>query len=125
MMQTPGGHTVIPQNPIPAHSPLFSKGNPTLHAPRKGLLTANYGVPPLTTMTETVNGKHVPFKVTKNNQTVWLDVYFSACVFPFIYQNKTYRTCTKDGSKIDWLWCATTSTYDKDHKWKRCYEKGK
>ncbi|XP_062994090.1 epididymal sperm-binding protein 1-like [Elgaria multicarinata webbii] len=47
---------------------------------------------------------------------------FSACVFPFIYKNKTYSTCTKDRSKMDWLWCATTSSYDKNHRWKRCYE---
>uniref|UniRef100_A0A8D2J1B9 Fibronectin type-II domain-containing protein n=1 Tax=Varanus komodoensis TaxID=61221 RepID=A0A8D2J1B9_VARKO len=50
---------------------------------------------------------------------------FSACVFPFIYNNKTYSTCTKDGSEVGWLWCATTNSYDRDHKWKRCYEKGK
>ncbi|XP_048373121.1 epididymal sperm-binding protein 1-like [Sphaerodactylus townsendi] len=48
---------------------------------------------------------------------------FSACTFPFLYKGKTHDTCTKDGSRFDWLWCATTSNYDKDHKWKRCYEK--
>ncbi|XP_054849701.1 epididymal sperm-binding protein 1-like [Eublepharis macularius] len=48
---------------------------------------------------------------------------FSSCVFPFIYKNKTYTTCTKEDSKLNWLWCATTSSYDNDHKWKRCYEK--
>nr|XP_034992124.1 seminal plasma protein HSP-1-like isoform X3 [Zootoca vivipara] len=46
----------------------------------------------------------------------------SSCVFPFIYKNKTYHTCTKDGSKLHRLWCATTSSYDKDHHWKSCYE---
>nr|XP_016851307.1 PREDICTED: epididymal sperm-binding protein 1 isoform X2 [Anolis carolinensis] len=48
---------------------------------------------------------------------------FSACVFPFVYKNKTYPTCTKDGSRTDQLWCATTSNYDKGHRWKPCYEK--
>ncbi|XP_060112243.1 epididymal sperm-binding protein 1-like [Heteronotia binoei] len=48
---------------------------------------------------------------------------FSPCVFPFTYNNTKYSTCTKEGSKFGWPWCATTSSYDKDHKWKRCYEK--
>ncbi|KAJ6654849.1 hypothetical protein lerEdw1_006538 [Lerista edwardsae] len=52
--------------------------------------------------------------------TAFLD--FSACVFPFIYKNKTYPTCTRADSQIDMLWCATTANYDKDHKWKKCYK---
>ncbi|XP_077171703.1 matrix metalloproteinase-9-like [Paroedura picta] len=48
---------------------------------------------------------------------------FAACTFPFVYKNKTYSTCTREGSRFDWLWCATTSSYDNDYKWKHCYEK--
>ncbi|KAG6922902.1 matrix metalloproteinase-9-like, partial [Chelydra serpentina] len=47
----------------------------------------------------------------------------AACVFPFIYQGRSYPTCTWDGSWAKWtLWCATTANYDQDSRWKRCYE---
>ncbi|XP_029769690.1 matrix metalloproteinase-9-like [Terrapene carolina triunguis] len=47
----------------------------------------------------------------------------AACVFPFIYQGRSYPTCTWDGSWAGWtLWCATTANYDQDSRWKRCYE---
>nr|XP_032627892.1 epididymal sperm-binding protein 1-like [Chelonoidis abingdonii] len=46
----------------------------------------------------------------------------AACVFPFIYQGRSYTTCTQDGSWAGWtLWCATTANYDQDSRWKRCY----
>ncbi|CAM5130752.1 unnamed protein product [Natator depressus] len=51
------------------------------------------------------------------------DVNCTACVFPFIDRGRSYPTCTWDGS---WarrtLWCANTSRYDQDSRWKRCYE---
>ncbi|XP_064355673.1 epididymal sperm-binding protein 1-like [Dromaius novaehollandiae] len=42
------------------------------------------------------------------------------CVFPFIYEGRTYSFCTEDGSSKGTPWCATTSSYDLDGKWKYC-----
>lgn len=41
------------------------------------------------------------------------------CVFPFIYNGKTYKTCTTDGPGGD-SWCATTANYDQDKKYGYC-----
>ncbi|XP_043390818.1 matrix metalloproteinase-9-like [Chelonia mydas] len=46
------------------------------------------------------------------------------CTFPFKYKGKSYSACTRDGSTDKQLWCATTSDYDKDGKWKFCTQKG-
>ncbi|XP_060636649.2 uncharacterized protein [Anolis sagrei] len=56
--------------------------------------------------------------------TARLDLY--PCVFPFIYKQKLYTSCTKDGAVSRRLWCATTENYDRDRKWKHCtsYEYG-
>lgn len=42
------------------------------------------------------------------------------CVFPFIYKDKLYTTCTSDGMSNGKCWCATTSNYDVDKKWTYC-----
>ncbi|ETE57436.1 Epididymal sperm-binding protein 1, partial [Ophiophagus hannah] len=42
------------------------------------------------------------------------------CVFPFIYKDKLYTTCTADGMRNGRCWCATTSNYDVDKKWTYC-----
>ena len=46
------------------------------------------------------------------------------CVFPFIYKNKTYNSCTKEGSESDEFWCATyvngTDHYQGDYYWAKC-----
>lgn len=47
------------------------------------------------------------------------------CIFPFIFENKTYHFCTKVKSKTDESWCATsvddTGHYKKpDHYWAKC-----
>ncbi|XP_013913322.1 PREDICTED: uncharacterized protein LOC106542189 isoform X2 [Thamnophis sirtalis] len=42
------------------------------------------------------------------------------CVFPFIYKDKLYTTCTADGMRNGKCWCATTSNYDVDKKWTYC-----
>ncbi|XP_064632393.1 uncharacterized protein LOC135490806 [Lineus longissimus] len=44
-----------------------------------------------------------------------------ACVFPFKRQNKLHDHCLTEWSQ-GYNWCATTSDYDKDKKWKKCYE---
>ncbi|XP_015768528.1 PREDICTED: fibronectin-like [Acropora digitifera] len=45
---------------------------------------------------------------------------FAPCVFPFIFDGKTYTGCTYRGRKHNLPWCATTSNYDRDTKWGRC-----
>ncbi|XP_078503290.1 fucolectin-like [Lissotriton helveticus] len=44
------------------------------------------------------------------------------CVFPFIFKGVTYESCAKKDRTT--LWCATTSNYDKDHRWIECYGRG-
>ncbi|KAJ1158371.1 hypothetical protein NDU88_011062 [Pleurodeles waltl] len=44
-----------------------------------------------------------------------------ACVFPFIYKGVTYQNCTTKDYSTEW--CATTSNYDRDHRWIRCYDR--
>jgi hypothetical protein len=41
------------------------------------------------------------------------------CVFPFIFNGKSYHTCT-DKQSNGRLWCATTSNYDLDRKRTNC-----
>ena len=41
------------------------------------------------------------------------------CVFPFIFNGKSYHTCT-DKQNNGQLWCATTSNYDLDRQWTSC-----
>lgn len=47
------------------------------------------------------------------------------CSFPFIYRNKSYYSCTTDGTLNNQLWCATSPNYDNDSKWKSCSFQGK
>nr|XP_020668991.1 matrix metalloproteinase-9-like [Pogona vitticeps] len=46
--------------------------------------------------------------------------YKGRCVFPFIYNGKSYSSCTTAGDSDGRLWCSLTSNYDADHKWKYC-----
>ncbi|XP_026577895.1 matrix metalloproteinase-9-like [Pseudonaja textilis] len=41
-----------------------------------------------------------------------------SCVFPFVYKNQTFYTCTKEEKGR--FWCATTRNYDKDLEWSYC-----
>uniref|UniRef100_A0A8C0GVX4 Fibronectin type-II domain-containing protein n=1 Tax=Chelonoidis abingdonii TaxID=106734 RepID=A0A8C0GVX4_CHEAB len=40
------------------------------------------------------------------------------CFFPFVYKGRKYTACTMDNGQRPW--CATTSNYEVDHKWKYC-----
>uniref|UniRef100_A0A8C2IXB6 Insulin-like growth factor 2 receptor n=1 Tax=Cyprinus carpio TaxID=7962 RepID=A0A8C2IXB6_CYPCA len=42
------------------------------------------------------------------------------CTFPFKFMDKFYTECTADGRTDGRKWCATTSDYNKDHKWGFC-----
>uniref|UniRef100_A0A8D0E4J9 Fibronectin type-II domain-containing protein n=1 Tax=Salvator merianae TaxID=96440 RepID=A0A8D0E4J9_SALMN len=40
------------------------------------------------------------------------------CIFPFVYKNRTYYTCTEEERES--FWCATTRNYDQDLEWSYC-----
>nr|XP_060639277.1 matrix metalloproteinase-9-like [Anolis sagrei ordinatus] len=44
------------------------------------------------------------------------------CFFPFIYKGSIYTKCTTEGQRNGKLWCATSSNYDADKKWRYCQE---
>ncbi|XP_074873909.1 epididymal sperm-binding protein 1-like [Carettochelys insculpta] len=44
----------------------------------------------------------------------------SPCVFPFIYKNQTYHSCTAVAEPLGRPWCATTANYNKDRLWRFC-----
>ncbi|XP_038608670.1 epididymal sperm-binding protein 1-like [Tachyglossus aculeatus] len=43
------------------------------------------------------------------------------CVFPFLYREKFYHSCTETGASEGKAWCATTNNYDVDRKWRPCH----
>ncbi|XP_067388874.1 epididymal sperm-binding protein 1-like [Emydura macquarii macquarii] len=44
------------------------------------------------------------------------------CVFPFIYNNFKFHTCTNLNTSTGKFWCSTTDNYDRDHQWSYCSE---
>ncbi|XP_074867549.1 matrix metalloproteinase-9 isoform X2 [Carettochelys insculpta] len=42
------------------------------------------------------------------------------CVFPFTFEGKSYSACTTDGRSDGYRWCATTPSFDQDHKYGFC-----
>ncbi|KAG8446571.1 hypothetical protein GDO86_014139 [Hymenochirus boettgeri] len=42
------------------------------------------------------------------------------CVFPFIFDGKSYNGCTKEGRQDGYRWCSTTANYDTDQKYGFC-----
>ncbi|XP_070600472.1 matrix metalloproteinase-9-like [Erythrolamprus reginae] len=42
------------------------------------------------------------------------------CVFPFVFEGKSYHGCTTDGRTDGYRWCATTANFDQDKKYGFC-----
>ncbi|XP_042698459.2 matrix metalloproteinase-9 isoform X2 [Chrysemys picta bellii] len=42
------------------------------------------------------------------------------CVFPFIFEGKSYDACTTEGRSDGYRWCATTASFDQDKKYGFC-----
>lgn len=46
------------------------------------------------------------------------------CVFPFTFLGEEYDSCTTEGRRDGYRWCATTDNFDKDIKYGFCPSRG-
>ncbi|XP_033087226.1 secretory phospholipase A2 receptor isoform X1 [Trachypithecus francoisi] len=56
----------------------------------------------------------------KDLHTIKGNTHGMPCVFPFQYNHQWHHECTREGREDDFLWCATTSRYERDEKWGFC-----
>lgn len=56
--------------------------------------------------------------IKKAESCEWETTDQKCCVFPFIYNGKTYHNCIHTGHI--WQWCSLTANYDKDKQWGNC-----
>lgn len=53
-------------------------------------------------------------------KTLYGNAEGALCHFPFIFEGKSYKTCTTEGRTDNLPWCATTANYGRDKKYGFC-----
>uniref|UniRef100_A0A670JGU6 Fibronectin type-II domain-containing protein n=1 Tax=Podarcis muralis TaxID=64176 RepID=A0A670JGU6_PODMU len=103
--------------------PFIYKGNSYSTCTTEGMSDGKHWC--ATTSNYDTDKKWMYCNVTGRKRTAKVFGLGPSCVFPFIYNGKSYSACTTDGMSDGKCWCATTSNYDLDKKWMYCNDTGK